>query len=166
VSVLSAARASQTSDALIRIVRPAFVTGAIVWAVAIVAATWIASQPHPASVAYAAAFVVYGLAAWICHQRPERSFYMFGTQMPVCARCAGIYFGAAGGAIAWALRPSRSPLLTRRARVILIAAAAPTAATLMFEWTTGIMPSNGVRALAGAAVGVATAWIVNQAEVN
>lgn len=30
----------------------------------------------------------------ICHQIPERSFFFFGHQLPVCARCTGIYFGA------------------------------------------------------------------------
>ena len=34
----------------------------------------------------------------ICHQRPERSFAIAGIQMPVCARCSGLYVsGALGG---------------------------------------------------------------------
>lgn len=28
-----------------------------------------------------------------CHQRPERSFYVKGYQMPVCARCLGVDIG-------------------------------------------------------------------------
>lgn len=28
----------------------------------------------------------------ICHQRPERSFYLLGWKLGVCARCASIYF--------------------------------------------------------------------------
>jgi len=27
----------------------------------------------------------------ICHQRPERSFFIFGFQFFLCARCTGIY---------------------------------------------------------------------------
>lgn len=30
---------------------------------------------------------------WGCHQMPERSFFLFGYQFPVCARCTGILCG-------------------------------------------------------------------------
>lgn len=30
---------------------------------------------------------------FICHQKPERSFFINGQQMPVCARCTGIVIG-------------------------------------------------------------------------
>ncbi|MGL4453486.1 MAG: DUF2085 domain-containing protein [Sarcina sp.] len=30
---------------------------------------------------------------FICHQRPERSFFIRDRQMPVCARCTGIVVG-------------------------------------------------------------------------
>src|ERR1019366_3025402 len=30
----------------------------------------------------------------VCHQIPERCLSIAGAPMPVCARCAGIYFGA------------------------------------------------------------------------
>lgn len=30
---------------------------------------------------------------WGCHQIPERSFFLFGYQFPVCARCTGIIIG-------------------------------------------------------------------------
>jgi uncharacterized membrane protein len=33
----------------------------------------------------------------ICHQLPERSFHMAGQQLPLCARCTGIYMGALSG---------------------------------------------------------------------
>src|SRR5271165_4337432 len=35
--------------------------------------------------------------ALVCHQRPERSFWIFGGGLAVCARCLGIYLGAATG---------------------------------------------------------------------
>ncbi|HAE85271.1 MAG TPA: hypothetical protein DCG78_02020 [Anaerolineaceae bacterium] len=30
----------------------------------------------------------------VCHQDPAHSFYVFGRQMPLCARCTGMYLGA------------------------------------------------------------------------
>ncbi len=54
--------------------------------------------------------------AIVCHQRPERSFWILGAEMAVCARCLGIYLGAAVGLL---FRTSR-----RIALRLLIAAAA------------------------------------------
>ena len=54
--------------------------------------------------------------AIVCHQRPERSFWIFGAEMAVCSRCLGIYLGAAAGLL---FRTSR-----RMALRLLIAAAA------------------------------------------
>ena len=39
----------------------------------------------------------YKAFALVCHQRPERCFWIFGAPVAVCARCLGIYFGAAIG---------------------------------------------------------------------
>jgi uncharacterized membrane protein len=33
----------------------------------------------------------------VCHQRPDRSFMLFGGSVAVCARCLGIYLGVAAG---------------------------------------------------------------------
>jgi len=41
----------------------------------------------------------------VCHQRPERSFWLFGAPVAVCARCLGTYVGAAFGFL---LRTSRT----------------------------------------------------------
>lgn len=35
--------------------------------------------------------------ALVCHQQPARSFWLFGGSVAVCARCLGIYLGAAIG---------------------------------------------------------------------
>lgn len=41
-----------------------------------------------------------------CHQRPERSFFVRGYQMPVCARCEGELIGILAALIAiWFFRP-------------------------------------------------------------
>ncbi len=42
-----------------------------------------------------------------CHQRPERSFFVKGYQMPVCARCEGELIGTLISLIAiWFIRPT------------------------------------------------------------
>lgn len=40
-----------------------------------------------------AASVLYLLFSGICHQIPERCFFLFGYPFPVCHRCSGIYAG-------------------------------------------------------------------------
>ena len=171
------------------VLRRSFVAAALGWAAALPVATWIASRPHPPLVPYSFALGVYGLGAWVCHQRPDRSFYFWAMQMPVCARCTGIYVGAAGmilvayiARVAAAFAPpsrslrrarrlkplasAREPVARAKARTLLVAAAVPTILTLAFEWATGIAPSNGWRALAGVPLGAALVWMVLQAEVN
>jgi len=37
--------------------------------------------------------ILYQVGSAICHQLPERSFFVYETQMPLCARCSGIYLG-------------------------------------------------------------------------
>ena len=41
--------------------------------------------------------VIFAVGAVICHQRPERSFFLDGHQLPVCARCTGLYLSGAIG---------------------------------------------------------------------
>jgi uncharacterized membrane protein len=49
----------------------------------------------------------------ICHQLPERSFFLNGRQLPLCARCTGTFLGAIVGMVAMLLlgrrRASRLP---------------------------------------------------------
>jgi hypothetical protein len=85
--------------------------GAIMWALALPAAALAASRGgrHTSSERTFAA-AVYTLGGIICHQRPERTFHLGSIPLPVCARCTGIYAGAAiAGAIAFVLtRSARS----------------------------------------------------------
>jgi uncharacterized membrane protein len=143
-----------------RVAAWALASAAVLWAAMLPLAT-LAADASPGSPASVFAFIVYSIGAVICHQRPERSFHLWSTQLPVCARCTGIYFGAAVGAVAAIAqaRPTAVPT-ARSARVVLIAATVPAALTLVYEWTTGVTPSNGLRALTGIVLGVAAAWVV------
>jgi uncharacterized membrane protein len=65
----------------------------------------------------------HALAAWavtqffsvVCHQDPGRSFWLAGAPVAVCARCLGIYLGAAAGA--WLRMPH-----ARTLRLVLVVA--------------------------------------------
>jgi hypothetical protein len=192
---------------------------AVGWAAALPLAAWMVARPGTSPL-YAFALAVYGVGGLVCHQLPERSFHPWSAQMPVCARCAGIYIG---GAIAAIIAPiAAAPLKGRPtsnfgssvercfsgsvgrrfsdsvgrrvrgfvgrrvrgfvgrhvrgfvgrrvcgfvgrrfsgARATLIVAALPTIATLLYEWTTGQMPPNWIRALAGVPIGWAVAWVI------
>jgi uncharacterized membrane protein len=141
--------------------RRAIVTATAGWAAALPLATYGASRPQGATAWYAFALVIYAIGAVICHQRPERSFHLWGSQLPVCARCTGIYLGAAAAAVVSLMR--RPSLRPAASRALLIVAALPTLATLAYEWTTAQMPPNGVRAATGAVLGAALAWIASTA---
>jgi len=133
----------------------AIVAGASLWVVSLPLAAYAASS-QKTSMAYAFALAMYGAGSFLCHQRPERSFHLWMTAFPVCARCAGIYVGGAFGAVT-AFR--HAPAL-RRPVFIVMAAALPSLATLVYEWTTGAVPDNWIRALAGFPIGVATGVIL------
>jgi uncharacterized membrane protein len=67
-----------------RSLKTALLAGAVLWCLTILAApalglTW-----------------AYRFFSLICHQEPERSWQVFGKSLPVCIRCASIYFGFAG----------------------------------------------------------------------
>jgi uncharacterized membrane protein len=104
---------------------------------------------------------VYAVGSLVCHQLPERSFHLGGFQLPVCARCVGIYGGVAIGALgASVMGPAAVP---RRARQILVLAALPTAVTVALE-SAGLWPTtNIVRAAAGFPLGLAAALVVTGA---
>jgi uncharacterized membrane protein len=132
---------------------------AVLWAVLIVSAPLTDSLPAGAGVARLAGAATYWTGATVCHQRPERSFHTHGIQWPVCARCSGLYLSAALGiVVTWLHGRSRRRFAFEAWRMVLAAAAVPTAATVVLEWWDPRWVSCLARALAavplGAAVGV------------
>jgi uncharacterized membrane protein len=125
-----------------RILQGLLVTGLALWVVGL----WLA----PAT--------FFPIGRYICHQRPERSFFRHGQQLPVCARCTGLYIGAAIAApLALALASS---LASARARWIFGLAAAPTAVTWTLEFAGIARCSNLSRCMAALPLGFAAAWLV------
>jgi uncharacterized membrane protein len=121
---------------------------AIGWLVLLIAAPLV---PTPL------ATLLYMAGSFICHQRPERSFHIDGAQLPVCARCVGVYAGAAAGALS-RLLPATGPAVGARAALAL--GLAPTLVTLAIEWS-GLSPvGNVVRGAAGVPLGLAAAFVL------
>ncbi len=145
---------------------PLVVFLALAWLAVLVAAPYLPAAP---------AAVTYLLGAQICHQIAERSFHLAGAQLPVCARCTGIYAGFAAGVV-WASVSRRvagsDPTFPQRgqtpvekwgqtpARARVAIAALPTIVTLLAEWAGLWQTSNVTRAIAGAPLGGAVGLVV------
>jgi uncharacterized membrane protein len=141
--------------------RPILVVMPVAWIAALGAATVTSSLPSVGVAAYAFSAAVYEVGSFLCHQLPERSFHFRGAQLPVCARCVGLYVGAAVAAVAASrLSASASRNVWERAGGLMAVAALPTAVTLIGEWFSGRMPSHWIRAAAGFPLGAIVMLIV------
>ena len=145
---------------LFMLLKRGFLGVATAWMIAIPLAAFAASRNDAPEFAYRFALGVYSIGRLICHQLPARSFHAWMTTFPVCARCTGIYVGAAVAAIAGTIIEPRD----RNPKRVLFLAFLPTAATLVFEWTTGITPANWIRAAAGLPLGAAVAWAIGMVD--
>jgi uncharacterized membrane protein len=149
-------------------IRRLFIAASAAWAAALPGATAASSMANPPAPVYALTGLVFLIGSAVCHQRPERSFHAWGRQFPVCARCTGIYAAAAivSVGLLFTHRPRPAVVSSRSFRIrVGVAALAVNALTLIYEWTTGTMPSNVTRAAAGAALGaVVAAFIVNDVD--
>jgi len=146
--------------------RRSFVAVSAAWAVAIPLAAAASAASAPAAVFYLFALAVYAIGGAVCHQLADRSFFLWGRQLPVCARCTGIYAAAAVTAVVLALLRARRlapprwiATVTARRRAG-VAALSLNALTLVYEWTSGVAPSNATRASAGLALGTVVAALI------
>jgi uncharacterized membrane protein len=143
------------------------VLATLAWTGALAAAPTWATVPGAAGPTTSA--LTYAAGSFICHQQPERSFHRGAAQLPVCARCFGLYAGASIGVLGWAVASGRRrgfPLARIRVASLrpgLLVAAAPTVITVTTAWLGLWDPANGVRfALAlplGAAAGILVAAV-------
>jgi uncharacterized membrane protein len=139
-------------------------------AAAAVVVAWVSALTAAPFLPVPAAGWLYLFGSRICHQIAGRSLHIDGSQLPVCARCYGIYAGAAVVTVAWACASSpwqrcrvddRVPQATD-ARV-LVTAVVVNLITIGAESIGFWSPSNAVRASAGAALGAAVALVVGGA---
>jgi uncharacterized membrane protein len=77
--------------------------GTVLW----LAAVWAA--PLLKARSFRGAAFLYAVFSPVCHQRPDRSFFVAGFPLAVCGRCLGIYLGFLAGVLVY-------PLLGRRFR--------------------------------------------------
>jgi uncharacterized membrane protein len=133
----------------------ALTAAALLWVAAIFAA--------PMLLAHGPTFVVllvYQAASLVCHQLPDRSFHFAGVQMPVCARCTGLYVSGAIGACAGSIG---LPVGARSVRWWLAIAALPTLFSVAAEWAGLVHPSGLSRAVLGLPLGGFAGWWFVQA---
>jgi uncharacterized membrane protein len=109
--------------------------------------------------------LIHAVGSVICHQLPERSFFLDGQQFPVCARCTGLYASGLAGLATWiVVKAVRGwPRVAVPPRVALVAvalAAAPTALSVMTA-TIGLWDgSNLTRALLAVPLGLIAGAVV------
>ena len=140
------------------------VVGVLVWVSALVWSPYVVTHHAPHQVSFVAATAMYVVSGVICHQRPTRSFRAWRTQLPVCARCTGLYAGAALGLLATLMLGMRRRTEHRRlhhARLALVLAAVPTALAIGGEALGFVQPSNLVRAAIAVPLGFAVACLVS-----
>ena len=101
--------------------------------------------------------LIHSLFRPLCHQQPGRSFWIAGAPMAACARCLGIYIGAAIG-----LLVSSEKAGTWRLKALL-ASLALLAADVLSEWL-GLRPAWAAgRMLTGLLAGAAAAPLLADA---
>ena len=68
------------------------------------------------------ALAIYGAFSHLCHQIPERSFFIAGHQFAVCARCTGLYAGFTAATLCYPLVRSLRRTTTPPRRWLFLAA--------------------------------------------
>ena len=137
---------------------------ATAWLAALATGPYLLTHRAPGTVGFRAAEMVYVAGGLICHQQSARSFHAWNVQLPVCARCTGLYLAAPAGAlvglVSFRRRRGVKPGHPERWRWLLTLAAIPTAATVALEWA-GISGISGpLRAVCSLPLGFAVSWLV------
>jgi uncharacterized membrane protein len=102
----------------------------------------------------------YAVGSVICHQLPDRSFFVDGRQLPVCARCTGLYVSGLAGVAGWLLVKSacrwRAIVVPPRTALwIVVGAGVPTAISYFAGVIGAWDGSNVTRALLATPLGLA-----------
>ena len=102
---------------------------------------------------------IYGAFATLCHQLPERSYFVDGHQLAVCSRCTGIYAGFALTLLLYPLiRSLKNPVMPRPSWLLL--AALPLAIDVGVNFSGFWQNTHTSRLLTGAILGSAVVFYV------
>ena len=105
------------------------------------------------------AATIYQTFSHLCHQLPERSFFIRGHPFAVCARCTGIYAGFAFAAVLYplarSLRQTEAP-----ERKWLFIAAAPLAIDFAIEFSGVWHNTHSSRLSTGALLGAVAVFYI------
>ena len=105
------------------------------------------------------AFAIYHAFAPLCHQLPERSYFIEGHKFAVCSRCTGIYAGFAFTLLLYPLFRSLRNTATPP-RSLLILAALPLAIDFSLTFFGFWQNTHTSRLLTGALLGSVTVFYV------
>ena len=98
----------------------------------------------------------------MCHGRPERCLELFGIDMPICARCVGIYAGLLAGL---ALFPAFRFVRERTLRVVAFVVLMPLAIDGLTQLTGLRESTNPLRIATGLVAGFAFGlWTLSAVE--
>ena len=136
----------------------------VFWLISVVVVLSVVSLIVVAPVAAASGYSdiatgIYGAFATLCHQLPERSYFIDGHQLAVCSRCTGIYAGFAFTLLLYPLiRSLKSPVMPRPSWLLL--AALPLAIDVAVNFFGFWQNTHTSRLLTGAFLGGAVVFYV------
>jgi uncharacterized membrane protein len=93
-------------------------TGSLLLVAMIVGAPLADASGHSAL-----SFVIYRAFSYVCHQLPERSYFIAEHQFAVCSRCTGLYFGFTAATLVYPLLRSLRTTTTPARKWLFLAAA-------------------------------------------
>ena len=102
---------------------------------------------------------IYGAFGTLCHQMPERSYFIAGHKLAVCSRCTGLYAGFAFTLLLYPLIRSLKTIVTPP-RGLLILAAIPLVVDFSVTFFGFWENTHTSRLLTGALLGSVTVFYV------
>jgi uncharacterized membrane protein len=128
--------------------------GTLLFLCLIIGAPVAAAENHGST-----AGVIYAAFSKICHQRPERSFFIMGYPLAVCSRCTGLYVGFSLALITYPLVRSLQTV-TAPDRKWLFLAAVPMALDFTLTFTGIWENTHSSRFLTGLLLGSVAVFYV------